>query len=99
MGSLLDADSHFFEIRQWWGGSRQLARSDFCGLPVQRRIDLGGAGDDAALVTRRSGAGHASEARAKAASASRMAARSQSWATGQADAMAILMRRGLARDR
>jgi hypothetical protein len=38
---------------------------------------------------------HAGEARAKAAIASRRAARTQSRAAGQADAMAILMRRTL----
>src|SRR5439155_12304418 len=51
----------------------------------------------AARWSRRGGACHAGEARARAASASRIAARPQSWAVGQADAMAILMRRTLMR--
>src|SRR5450432_116459 len=66
-------------------------------LRWQRRVDLGEPGDGAASVTHRGSACHAGEARAKAAIASRMAARAQSWAAGQADAIAILMRRTLTR--
>jgi hypothetical protein len=43
------------------------------------------------MVPRRGSGCHAGDARAKAAIASRIAARAQSWATGQADAMAILV--------
>src|SRR5205807_8188312 len=50
-----------------------------------------------ACGSRRGGACQAGEARASAAMASRIAARPHSRATGQADAMAILMRRALMR--
>ena len=49
------------------------------------------------MVPLRGSGCHAGEARAKAAIVSRIAAQAQSWATGQADAMAILMRRTLMR--
>ena len=41
------------------------------------------------MVPRRGSGCHAGEARAKAAIVTRIAAQAQSWATGQADAMAI----------
>jgi hypothetical protein len=49
------------------------------------------------MVPRRGFGCHAGEARAKTAIASRIAAQAQSSATGQADAMAIFMRRTLMR--
>src|SRR6266480_1780468 len=48
-------------------------------------------------ISRRGGACQAGEARALAAAASRTAARPHSWAAGQAEAIAILMRRTLMR--
>jgi hypothetical protein len=64
------------------GGSEELISVSLGMVPHRLRV--------AAL-------GHAGEARAKAAIASRIAARAQSWAAGQADAMEILMRRTLKR--
>src|ERR1700722_16394951 len=82
------------------------SRSRLRRLETRRRLDICGCGGSEELVSvslrmvpRRlrvaAGACHAGEARAKAAIASRMAARSQSRAAGQADAMATLMRRKL----
>src|SRR5437764_5140957 len=62
----------------------------FSGVSVGRLVG-------AAQWSRRGNACHAGEARAVAAAASRTATRVQSWATGQADAIAILMRRTLMR--
>src|SRR5258708_19940339 len=70
---------------------------DFSGLGGQRRWDLGGLLDDAALLSRGGGACHAGDARARAARASLIAASPHSLAAGQADAMAILTRRTLMR--
>ena len=53
--------------------------------------------DDAAMVTRWGGACQAGEPRALAAALRRAAAQPQTWAAGQLDAIAILMRRTLTR--
>src|SRR5258708_16408849 len=71
----------------------------FSGLRWQRRIDLGGPGDDAAFGTLRGGAGQAGEARGFAAAARRTAASPQAAAAGHPDAIATLMRRTLMRTR
>src|SRR3954462_14481014 len=59
--------------------------------------DLRGPVGHAAKRSRRGGACQAGDARAFAAAASRIAAWPQSWAAGQADAIAILIRRTLTR--
>src|SRR5216684_3156324 len=70
---------------------------NFSRLRRQRRSGLGGPGDDAAFVARCGAACQAGEPRALAAALRRMAASPQIWATGQPDAIAILMRRTLMR--
>jgi hypothetical protein len=67
---------------------------DICGLRRQRRIDLGRPADGAGVVTRRGGACHAGEARANAAIAGWMAARSQNEeqrGLGKADLTSIVI--------
>src|SRR5258708_26162058 len=71
----------------------------FSGLRGQRRIDLGGPGDDAAFGTLRGDACQAGEARGFAAAARRTAASPQAAAAGHPDAIATLMRRTLMRTR
>ena len=69
---------------------------EFSGLlGAAATIDLGGPGDDAAIVTRRGVACQAGEPRAHAATLSLIAALPQTLATGQPEAIAILMRRTL----
>src|SRR6202521_6475489 len=71
----------------------------FSGLRRQRRSGLDGPGDEAAIVARCGAACQAGEARAFAAAARRVAASPQTWAAGQPDAIATLMRRTLMRTR
>src|ERR1700682_458356 len=64
---------------------------------LQERKGSGGLLDDTAEGTRCGGACQAGEPRALAAALRRRAAQPQTWAAGQLDAMAILMRRTLTR--
>src|SRR5260370_4379108 len=71
----------------------------FFRLRVQRRIGLGGPGDDAAFVARCDDAYQTGEARGFAAAARRTAASPQVVAAGHPDVIATLMRRTLMRTR
>jgi hypothetical protein len=79
------------------GAGRRDQGWSFPVLRWQRRRGPDGPLDDAAVVTRCGGTCHAGEPRALAAALRRTAARPQTWAAGQLDAIAILMRRTLTR--
>jgi hypothetical protein len=84
-------------VRRLGAGRRGRGLGFFARLRWQRRRDPGGPLDDAAVVARCGDTCQAGEPRALAAALRRMAAQPQTWAAGQLDAIAILIRRTLTR--